>query len=126
MWIRDRNYAAAKAAVDALRSQQAAAQSSDPAQPPETLREAAAELTAARDAARGQEKQLAARLLPNRRIMEQYRTCLLYTSAELYFSIAQSPMDCTQFLHRMSFAPAICSFLQKVCSNFAKSAILKE
>ena len=68
------NYAAAKAAVDALRSQQAAAQSSAPAQPPETLREAAAELTAARDAARGQEKQLAARLLPNRRIMEQYRT----------------------------------------------------
>ena len=67
------NYAAAKAAVDALRSQQAAAQSSAPAQPPETLREAAAELTAARDAARGQEKQLAARLLPNRRIMEQYR-----------------------------------------------------
>ena len=68
------NYAAAKAAVDALRSQQAAAQSSAPAQPPETLREAAAELTAARDAARGQEKQLAARLLPNRRIAEQYRT----------------------------------------------------
>ena len=68
------NYAAAKAAVDALRSQQAAAQSSAPAQPLETLREAAAELTAARDAARGQEKQLAARLLPNRRIMEQYRT----------------------------------------------------
>ena len=57
------NYAAAKAAVDALRSQQAAAQSSAPAQPLETLREAAAELTAARDAARGQEKQLAARLL---------------------------------------------------------------
>ena len=68
------NYAAAKAAVDALRSQQAAAQSSAPAQPLETLREAAAELTAARDAARGQEKQLAARLLPNRRIAEQYRT----------------------------------------------------
>ena len=68
------NYAAAKAAVDALRSQQAAAQSSAPAQPPETLREAAAELTAARDAARGQEKQLAARLLPNRRIAEQYCT----------------------------------------------------
>ena len=68
------NYAAAKAAVDALRSQQAAAQSSAPAQPLETLREAAAELTAARDAARGQEKQLAVRLLPNRRIMEQYRT----------------------------------------------------
>ena len=68
------NYAAAKAAVDALRSQQAAAQSSAPAQPLETLLEAAAELTAARDAARGQEKQLAARLLPNRRIMEQYRT----------------------------------------------------
>ena len=68
------NYAAAKAAVDALRSQQAAAQSSAPAQPLETLREAAAELTAARDAAREQEKQLAARLLPNRRIMEQYRT----------------------------------------------------
>ena len=68
------NYAAAKAAVDALRNQQAAAQSSAPAQPLETLREAAAELTAARDAARGQEKQLAARLLPNRRIMEQYRT----------------------------------------------------
>ena len=68
------NYAAAKAAVDALRSQQAAAQSSAPAQPPETLREAAAELTAARDAARGQEKQLAARLLPNHRIAEQYRT----------------------------------------------------
>ena len=68
------NYAAAKAAVNALRSQQAAAQSSAPAQPLETLREAAAELTAARDAARGQEKQLAARLLPNRRIMEQYRT----------------------------------------------------
>ena len=68
------NYTAAKAAVDALRSQQAAAQSSAPAQPLETLREAAAELTAARDAARGQEKQLAARLLPNRRIAEQYRT----------------------------------------------------
>ena len=68
------NYAAAKAAVDALRSQQAAAQSSAPAQPLETLREAAVELTAARDAARGQEKQLAARLLPNRRIAEQYRT----------------------------------------------------
>ena len=68
------NYAAAKADVDALRSQQAAAQSSAPAQPLETLREAAAELTAARDAARGQEKQLAARLLPNRRIAEQYRT----------------------------------------------------
>ena len=67
------NYTAAKAAVEALRSQQAAAQSTAPAQPPEALRAAAAELTAARDAARGQEKQLAARLLPNRRTVEQYR-----------------------------------------------------
>ena len=75
------NYAAAKAAVEALRSQQAAAQSTAPAQPPEALREAAAELTAARDAARGQEKQLAARLLPNRRITEQYRTAVAQHAA---------------------------------------------
>ena len=67
------DYTAAKAAVDALRSQQAAAQRTAPAQPLEALQAAATELTAARDAARGQEKQLAARLLPNRRTMEQYR-----------------------------------------------------
>ena len=72
---------AAQAAVDALRSQQAAAQSTAPAQPVETLRAALAELTAVRDAARGQEKQLAARLLPNRRTVEQYRAAAAQRTA---------------------------------------------
>ena len=66
-------YAAAQAAVEALEQQTAAAQGSIPTQTPEALQEALARLTAQRETLRGQEKQLAACLLPNRRIAQQYQ-----------------------------------------------------
>ena len=72
----EKAYAAAAAAVEALRSQQAAAQSvrdAVPAQPLEALQTSQAELAAARTALQAREKQLAAQLLPNRSIAEKYR-----------------------------------------------------
>ena len=64
--------AAAQAAVDALLAQQAAAQETLPEQPIEALLAEQARLSARRDALRAQEKQLAARLLPNRSVAQQY------------------------------------------------------
>ena len=69
----EQTHAAAKAAVDALRSQQAAAEKAVPAQPVEALQAELDRLTGTRDALRTQEKQLSAQLLPNRRAAEQYR-----------------------------------------------------
>ena len=69
----EQTHAAAKAAVDALRSQQAAAEKAVPAQPAEALQAELDRLTGTRDALRTQEKQLSAQLLPNRRAAEQYR-----------------------------------------------------
>ena len=66
--------AAAQAAVDALQAQQTAAQTAQPARSAEELAALQAELTARRDALRGQEKQLSAQLLPNRKTADQYRT----------------------------------------------------
>ena len=62
--------AAAQAAVDALQAQQTAAAQAVPAQPLEDLQ---ARLTAARNALREQEQQLAAQLLPNSAAAEKYR-----------------------------------------------------
>ena len=66
-------HAAAKAAVDALLAQQAAAAKAVPEQPLEVLQARQAELSAARTALREQAQQLAAQLLPNRTAAESYR-----------------------------------------------------
>ena len=66
-------YAAAHAAVEALVSQQQAAQDTTPALPPEQLQQRLAQLTARRQELRSQEKLAAARLLPNRTAVDQYR-----------------------------------------------------
>ena len=66
-------YAAAHAAVEALVSQQQAAQDTVPALPPEQLQQRLAQLTARRQELRSQEKLAAARLLPNRTAVDQYR-----------------------------------------------------
>ena len=66
-------HAAAKAAVDALLAQQAAAAKAVPEQPLEVLQARQAELSAARTALREQAQQLAAQLLPNRTAAENYR-----------------------------------------------------
>ena len=65
--------AAAEAAVEALRTQQTAAQKELPARSAEELSAQQAELTAAREALRSREKQLSAQLLPNRKTAAQYR-----------------------------------------------------
>lgn len=67
-------YAAAKAAVDALQTQQATAETTGPAQPLEFLQAEQARLAAARTALREQAQQLAAQRLPNRAAAEKYRT----------------------------------------------------
>ena len=67
-------YAAAKAAVDALQTQQATAETTGPAQPLEFLQAEQARLAAARTALREQVQQLAAQRLPNRAAAEKYRT----------------------------------------------------
>ena len=66
--------AAAKAAVEALQAQQAAAADTLPTQSTEVLTALQAQLTARRETLRGQEKQLSAQLLPNRKTAQQYRT----------------------------------------------------
>ena len=66
-------YAAAHAAVEALVSQQQAAQDTVPALPPEQLQQRLAQLTARRQQLRSEEKLAAARLLPNRTAVDQYR-----------------------------------------------------
>ena len=65
--------AAAEAAVEALRTQQTAAQKELPARSAEELTAQQTELTAAREALRSREKQLSAQLLPNRKTAAQYR-----------------------------------------------------
>ena len=69
-------HAAAKAAVDALMAQQAAAEKAAPEKllNPDALQAEQTRLAAAREALRRQEQQLAAQLLPNRQTMEKYRT----------------------------------------------------
>ena len=69
----EQTYTAAKAAVEALQAQQTAAQAEQPAQSVEELTARQTELTARRDTLRGQEKQLSAQLLPNRKTAQQYR-----------------------------------------------------
>ena len=64
-------YAAAKAAVDALQTQQATAETTGPAQPLEFLQAEQARLAAARTALREQVQQLAAQRLPNRAAAEK-------------------------------------------------------
>ena len=66
-------YAAAHAAVEALVSQQQAAQDATPALPPEELQQRLAQLTTRRQQLRSEEKLAAARLLPNRTAVDQYR-----------------------------------------------------
>ena len=65
--------AASEAAVEALRTQQTAAQKELPAHSAEELTAQQTELTAAREALRSREKQLSAQLLPNRKTAAQYR-----------------------------------------------------
>ena len=69
----EQNAAKAEAAVEALRTQQAAAQKDLPAQSAEELAARQAELTAARETLRSREKQLSAQLQPNRTAAEKYR-----------------------------------------------------
>lgn len=68
--------AAAQAAVDALLEQQRTAQAEHPAQSAEALQQRHAGLTAVRDALRIREKQLHARLLPNRKALQQYQAAV--------------------------------------------------
>ena len=65
--------AAAEAAVEALRTQQTAAQKELPARSAEELTAQQTELTAARETLRSREKQLSAQLLPNCKTAAQYR-----------------------------------------------------
>ena len=65
--------AAAEAAVEALRTQQTAAQKELPARSAEELTAQQTALTAAREDLRSREKQLSAQLLPNRKTAAQYR-----------------------------------------------------
>ena len=69
----EQNVAAAEAAVEALRTQQTAAQKELPARSAEELTAQQTELTAARETLRSREKQLSAQLLPNRKTAAQYR-----------------------------------------------------
>lgn len=69
----EQSVAAAEAAVEALRTQQTAAQKELPARSAEELTAQQTELTAAREALRSREKQLSAQLLPNRKTAAQYR-----------------------------------------------------
>ena len=64
---------AAQAAVDALLAQQQAAQSSLPSQSAQELLQRQNNLTARQKALRLRQQQLAAQLLPNTRILQQYR-----------------------------------------------------
>ena len=65
--------AAAEAAVEALRTQQTAAQKELPARSAEELAAQQTTLTAVRETLRSREKQLSAQLLPNRKTAAQYR-----------------------------------------------------
>ena len=65
--------AAAEAAVEALRTQQTAAQKELPARSAEELTAQQTALTTARETLRSREKQLSAQLLPNRKTAAQYR-----------------------------------------------------
>ena len=69
----EQSVAAAEAAVEALTTQQTAAQKELPARSAEELTAQQTELTAARETLRSREKQLSARLLPNRKTAAQYR-----------------------------------------------------
>ena len=69
----EQSVAAAEAAVEALRTQQTAAQKELPARSAEELTAQQTALTAAREALRSREKQLSAQLLPNRKTAVQYR-----------------------------------------------------
>ena len=69
----EQTVAAAEAAVEALLTQQTAAQKELPACSAEELTARQAALTAAREALRSREKQLSAQLLPNRKTAAQYR-----------------------------------------------------
>ena len=69
----EQTVAAAEAAVEALRTQQTAAQKELPARSAEELTAQQTALTAARETLRSREKQLSAQLLPNRKTAAQYR-----------------------------------------------------
>ena len=69
----EQSVAAVEAAVEALRTQQTAAQKELPACSAEELTAQQTELTAARETLRSREKQLSAQLLPNRKTAVQYR-----------------------------------------------------
>ena len=69
----EQTVAAAEAAVEALRTQQTAAQKELPARSAEELTAQQITLTAARETLRSREKQLSAQLLPNRKTAAQYR-----------------------------------------------------
>ena len=69
----EQTVAAAEAAVEALRTQQTAAQKELPARSAEELTAQQTALTAARETLRSLEKQLSAQLLPNRKTTAQYR-----------------------------------------------------
>ena len=69
----EQSVAAAEAAVEALRTQQTAAQKELPARSAEELTVQQTALTAARETLRSREKQLSAQLLPNRKTAAQYR-----------------------------------------------------
>ena len=69
----EQSVAAAEAAVEALRTQQTAAQKELPARSAEELTAQQTALTAARETLRSREKQLSAQLLPNRKTAAQYR-----------------------------------------------------
>ena len=69
----EQSVAAAEAAVEALRTQQTAAQKELPARSAEDLTAQQTALTAARETLRSREKQLSAQLLPNRKTAAQYR-----------------------------------------------------
>lgn len=69
----EQSVAAAEAAVEALRTQQTAAQKELPARSAEELTAQQTALTTARETLRSREKQLSAQLLPNRKTAAQYR-----------------------------------------------------
>ena len=69
----EQTVAAAEAAVEALCTQQTAAQKELPARSAEELTAQQTALTAARETLRSREKQLSAQLLPNRKTAAQYR-----------------------------------------------------
>ena len=69
----EQSVAAAEAAVEALTTQQTAAQKELPARSAEELTAQQTALTAARETLRSREKQLSAQLLPNRKTAVQYR-----------------------------------------------------